>query len=60
MGHYYLNGFHQGLLLKQRKIREYSDQIVHDYDIVTGSLEQNAGSLSGGNLQKLIIGRDSL
>jgi len=58
MGHYYLNGFHQGLLLKQRKIREYSDQIVHDYDIVTGSLEQNAGSLSGGNLQKLIIGRE--
>ena len=58
MGHHYLSGFHQGLVLKQQKIREYSNGIVKDFDIVAGSLEQNSGSLSGGNLQKLIIGRE--
>jgi general nucleoside transport system ATP-binding protein len=58
MGHHYLSGFHQGLVLKEQKIREYSTQTVKDFDIIAGSLMQNAGSLSGGNLQKLIIGRE--
>ena len=58
MGHHYLNGFHRGLVLKQQNIHDYSNKIVKDFDIVAGSLEQNSGSLSGGNLQKLIIGRE--
>jgi simple sugar transport system ATP-binding protein len=32
--------------------------MIKENDIVASSLELNAGSLSGGNLQKLIIGRE--
>jgi len=58
MGHHYLEEFHHGLMLKQQKVRDFSNQIIQDYDIVASSLEQKSGSLSGGNLQKLIIGRE--
>ncbi len=58
MGHHFLSEFHKGPFLKPDKIREYARSIVKDYDIVTSSLELNAGSLSGGNLQKMILGRE--
>jgi len=58
MGHHYLPEFHQGLLLKQNKMQAYASAIIKEYEVVASSLEINAGSLSGGNLQKLIIGRE--
>ncbi len=58
MGHHYLPEFHQGLLLKQNKMQAYASDIIKEYEVVASSLEINAGSLSGGNLQKLIIGRE--
>ena len=58
MGHHYLPGFHQGIVIKQKKMRSFAQEIIHKYDVVASSLEINAGSLSGGNLQKLVIGRE--
>lgn len=58
LGHHYRSGFRSGPVLRQRKIREYASNIIREYEVVTTSLELNAGSLSGGNLQKLIIGRE--
>lgn len=58
MGHHYLPEFHQGLLLKQNKMQSYAKNIIQEYEVVCSSLEINADSLSGGNLQKLIIGRE--
>ncbi len=58
MGHHYNKEFRLGPVLRSGKILEYTSKIVSDYDVVTSSLELNAGSLSGGNLQKLIIGRE--
>ncbi|MHB0966299.1 MAG: ABC transporter ATP-binding protein [Bellilinea sp.] len=58
MGHHYLPQFRRGLLLRQNKMADFAKDIVKEYEIVASSLEINAGSLSGGNLQKLIIGRE--
>jgi simple sugar transport system ATP-binding protein len=38
--------------------RARTDLIVADYDVRTPSIDVTAGSLSGGNQQKLIIGRE--
>ncbi len=58
MGHHYLPDFHQGLVLKQKKMESFALDIIKQYEVVASSLEINAGSLSGGNLQKLVIGRE--
>ncbi|MDO9545968.1 MAG: ABC transporter ATP-binding protein [Pelolinea sp.] len=58
MGHHYLPEFHQGLLLKYKNLQSFARDIIKDFEVVASSLEINAGSLSGGNLQKLIIGRE--
>jgi hypothetical protein len=39
-------------------MQSFAQDIIRQYDVVASSLEINAGSLSGGNLQKLIIGRE--
>ena len=36
---------------------QLSDQIIGKFDIMTSSKEQNVNQLSGGNKQKVIIGR---
>jgi simple sugar transport system ATP-binding protein len=57
-GHHYRPEFHRGLLLNQARINALALKIIQEYDVVTSSLDINAGSLSGGNLQKLVIGRE--
>lgn len=57
-GHHYLPDYHQGILLKQAKMRSLATDIIQEYEVVASSLDVDAGSLSGGNLQKLIIGRE--
>ena len=46
-----------GLLLKKKAINSYADEMVEKYDIRCTSVEQDVRSLSGGNQQKVIIGR---
>lgn len=47
------NGF-----LRWGKTRDFSRQVVADYDVRTPGIEVAARSLSGGNLQKFVIGRE--
>ncbi|MEO7719455.1 MAG: ABC transporter ATP-binding protein [Capsulimonas sp.] len=49
--------FRQGFWLRRRKLREFSQQLLTDYDIRTDRLSTLAGSLSGGNQQKIVIAR---
>jgi simple sugar transport system ATP-binding protein len=46
------------LLLDYRKAREHVDRIVEDFDVRTPNVDTQANKLSGGNLQKLICGRE--
>jgi len=42
------------------RTRAYADEILAGFDVRTTGVEAEAGSLSGGNLQKFLIGREVL
>jgi ABC-type uncharacterized transport system ATPase subunit len=46
--------------LRWGKARAFADKIIADFDVRTPSSANPAGSLSGGNLQKFVIGREIL
>ena len=58
MSHHYWSDYRHGLMMNQKKLRKFSDDIIEKYNVVSDSIDINAGSLSGGNLQKVIIGRE--
>jgi simple sugar transport system ATP-binding protein len=50
----------RGLFLDRRKIREYAERLVTRFGVRASGIGAMAGKLSGGNLQKLILGREIL
>ncbi|KQX81671.1 heme ABC transporter ATP-binding protein [Streptomyces sp. Root55] len=48
----------KGFLLDPKAARHDTERIVREYDVRTPGIEVTAGSLSGGNQQKLIVGRE--
>ena len=48
----------KGVLIDRKAAREDTERIVADYDVRTPSIEVIASALSGGNQQKLIVGRE--
>ncbi len=50
----------RGLFLDRRKIREYAESLVTRFGVRASGIGAMAGKLSGGNLQKLILGREIL
>ena len=51
------NFFNKGLI-DEKKIKEHSKKILSDFSVNTNNVELKSQFLSGGNLQKLIIGRE--
>ena len=51
------NFFNNGLN-NENKIKEHSKKIISDFNVNTDNIELKSQFLSGGNLQKLIIGRE--
>ena len=51
------NFFNNGLI-DEKKIKEHSRKILSDFSVNTNNVELKSQFLSGGNLQKLIIGRE--
>ena len=45
-------------ILNGKEIDKFTLEVLKKYDIRYGSLDQKAGQLSGGNIQKLIVGRE--
>jgi simple sugar transport system ATP-binding protein len=50
--------FSRGIRMDRRAIREHAERLVHDFDIRTPSVDVAVGTLSGGNQQKVIVGRE--
>jgi len=50
--------FSKAGFLKKRKIFEYAGAVIKEYDVKAPSIFSRARNLSGGNLQKLILGRE--
>lgn len=55
---YYQKPYSRRKMLRQDKIRAFADSIVEEYDVRTPSIDTKARALSGGNQQKVIIGRE--
>ncbi len=50
----------RGLFLDRRKIRDFAERLVARFGVRAAGIGAMAGKLSGGNLQKLILGREIL
>lgn len=49
--------FRFGPFVRKRALREYARQLASDFDIRLDNIRQTAGSLSGGNQQKIVAAR---
>jgi simple sugar transport system ATP-binding protein len=58
LNEYYLSPYARGPVLQQKEIDTHGEELVEKYDIRTPSVFTSAGSLSGGNKQKVIIARE--
>jgi simple sugar transport system ATP-binding protein len=46
------------LFLSYRKIKDHAKKLIRDFNILTSSINVRTKNLSGGNIQKLILGRE--
>ena len=44
--------------LDRRAIRDHAQRLITDYEIATPDAETRTGSLSGGNMQKIVVARE--
>ena len=50
--------FNKGPLFNMAAIHEESSRLVRDYTVLCKSAQQQVGSLSGGNIQKVVVARE--
>jgi simple sugar transport system ATP-binding protein len=55
---YYQSPFARGISLQEKTIFENAKTLVEEFDVRTPSIYVNAGGLSGGNQQKVIVARE--
>jgi simple sugar transport system ATP-binding protein len=57
MNYYFDQEYVRGGVLDYKEIRNLTEEIISEYDVATPNADIMAKSLSGGNLQKLILAR---
>ncbi|MGK2929804.1 MAG: ABC transporter ATP-binding protein, partial [Acidimicrobiales bacterium] len=50
--------YSRGIRMDRRAIQDNAERLVRDFDIRTSSVDTPVGTLSGGNQQKVIVGRE--
>ncbi|MBI2332618.1 MAG: ABC transporter ATP-binding protein [Chloroflexi bacterium] len=55
---YYKPPFAKGISMQEKPIFSNAEELVSQYDVRTPSIYVNAGNLSGGNQQKVIVARE--
>lgn len=58
MGYHITPAFKDKLLLDKQAAFDFADQVVRDFDVRTQSIHNEVGDLSGGNIQKVVVGRE--
>ena len=53
-------GLEKSGFIDQAKARSFAESIISNFDVRTTGVQAETGSLSGGNLQKFIVGREIL
>jgi simple sugar transport system ATP-binding protein len=57
MNYYFDDGFSKWGIIDSKKIRKLTEKLISEYGVATPNPDVSAKSLSGGNLQKLILAR---
>jgi ABC-type uncharacterized transport system ATPase subunit len=52
--------FAGGLFVNERRVKNNAQQLVERFDVRTSGINLEAGKLSGGNLQKVVLGREMM
>lgn len=60
MGYHVTHGFHPKWLIRHRQIYAFTQKVIESYSVKTDSIFSTASALSGGNVQKMIVGREFL
>ena len=55
---YHKQDFSHGFVLDFKKIRAYTRRLVEDYNVSLANIQHPINYLSGGNLQKFLLGRE--
>lgn len=55
---YHKDEFSHGFIFDYKKIRAYTNRLVEDYNVSMSNIQHPINYLSGGNLQKLLLGRE--
>lgn len=58
MGYHVAHGFHPPWLIDRKEALAFTGQVVENFSVKAASLSDPISSLSGGNVQKLIVGRE--
>jgi simple sugar transport system ATP-binding protein len=58
LNNYYLPPFTKGVVMQQDAIQQNANTLIQEFDIRTPGASTNAGTLSGGNQQKVIVARE--
>ncbi|HKL12342.1 MAG TPA: ABC transporter ATP-binding protein [Halanaerobiales bacterium] len=57
LGHQREDQFQQNGIVKWNKVKKETKEIIDEYEVKTPDEEQQIGKLSGGNIQRVVIGR---
>lgn len=58
MGYHVTSASGSGIFIDRKQVYGFTDSVVAEYNVKTGSIFSNVSDLSGGNVQKLIVGRE--
>ena len=58
MGYHRAHGFKHKWLIDHKEANSFTNKVVDDFAVKVQNINHNVGSLSGGNVQKLIVGRE--
>ena len=58
LNEYYRPPYSRGLVRDEEAILKYAERVIDEYDIRTPSATVTAGTLSGGNQQKVVVARE--
>jgi simple sugar transport system ATP-binding protein len=58
LGKHHRAPFTKGFIYDTAAVRDYGEQLLELYDVRSGGIESPGRSLSGGNQQKLVVGRE--
>lgn len=60
MGYHVAHGFKSKIFIDHKEIYRFTEQVISEFSVKAGSIFSTASELSGGNVQKLIVGREFL